>query len=114
MDKELITKNEVENDEKSIHLYFDEEVGMYVAFGFSAFFVTHFVDVVCSFSEVLSMPVALLKRSDVEELRLSVSRIKHDYHKYYLLQLKKPMSLEGYVRWGNSVKWASANREEVK
>ena len=69
MDKELITKNEVENDGKTIHLYFNTEVGLYMAFGFSAFFASHIVDVITAFSEDLQMPVALMRKPDVEELR---------------------------------------------
>ena len=37
MNKDLITQNEVDNDGKTIHLYFNTEIGLYVAFGFSAF-----------------------------------------------------------------------------
>ena len=33
INRELIIKNEVENDGKTIHLYFNTEVGLYVAFG---------------------------------------------------------------------------------
>lgn len=36
--KDLITLNEVQNDGKTIHLYFNTEVGLYVAYGFSAFY----------------------------------------------------------------------------
>ena len=105
MTKEDITKNEMENDGKTIHLYFNTEVGLYVAFGFSAFFAAHIVDVITAFSEDLHMPVAMMRKPDVTELRLSTVKIVHDYHKYYRLELKKEMPLDDYVRWANSVKW---------
>ena len=105
MNKELITENEVKNDEKTIHLYFNPEIGLYTAYGFSAFFVNHIVSTVCSFSEELEMPVALLRRTDVEELRRSTIKVQHDYHKYYRLELKRRIYLDGYVRWGNNYKW---------
>ena len=38
MNQEIIIANEVQNDGKTIHLYFNPEVGFYLAFGFSAFF----------------------------------------------------------------------------
>ena len=44
--KDLITLNEVQNDGKTIHLYFNTEIGLYVAYGFSAFFASHIVDVI--------------------------------------------------------------------
>lgn len=105
MDKELITKNEVENDGKTIHLYFNTEIGLYVAYGFSAFFAAHIVDVIAAFSEDLQMPVALMRKPDVTELRLSTIKHIHDYHEYYKLSLKKALALDDYVRWANSVKW---------
>ena len=33
IDKEIISKNEAENDGQTIHLYYDEIAGMYMAFG---------------------------------------------------------------------------------
>lgn len=105
MDKDLITSNEVQNDGKTIHLYFDTEVGLYVAYGFSAFFASHIVDVITAFSEDLQMPVALMRKPDVTELRLSTIKQQHDYHEYYRLELKQELALNNYKRWANSVKW---------
>ena len=105
MDKELITLNEVENDGKTIHLYFNTEIGLYVAYGFSAFFASHIVNVITTFSEDLMMPVALMRKPDVSELRRSTIKHVHEYHVYYRLGLKKGMPLDDYVRWANSTKW---------
>lgn len=105
MDKDLITINEVGNDGKTIHLYFNSEIGLYVAYGFSAFFVTHIVNVISAFSEDLQMPVALMRKPDVTELRKSTVKHRHDYHEYYRLELKRVLPLDGYTRWANSVKW---------
>ena len=103
--KDVVVLNEVENDGKTIHLYFSKEIGLYVAYGFSAFFAAHIVDVISSFSEELQMPVALLKKPVVNELRLSCNKIQHDYHVYYHLELKNPLGLDDYPRWVESVKW---------
>jgi len=105
MDKDFITFNEVENDGKTIHLYFNSEIGLYVAYGFSAFFASHIVNIISAFSEELQMPVALMRKKDVTELRLSTVKHQHDYHQYYRLELKQPLALDDYVRWANSVKW---------
>jgi len=105
MTKKDITKNEMENDGKTIHLYFNTEVGLYVAYGFSAFFASHIVDVITAFSEDLHMPVAMMRKPDVTELRLSTVKMEHDYHRYYRLELKNEIALDDYVRWANSVKW---------
>jgi len=105
MNKDLITTNEVENDGKTIHLYFNTEIGLYVAYGFSAFFAAHIVDVISAFSEDMQMPVALMRKSDVTELRMSTIKHVHDYHVYYRLELKHELPLDNYARWANSVKW---------
>ena len=105
MDKDLITQNEIENDGKTIHLYFNTEIGLYVAFGFSAFFAAHIVNVITAFSEDLSMPVALMRKPDVTSLRRSTIKQVHDYHEYYRLELKQKLPLKDYVRWAKGTKW---------
>ena len=105
MNKELITKNEVDNDGKTVHLYFNTEIGLYVAFGFSAFFAAHIVDVITAYSEDMHMPVALMRKSDVTELRLSTVKHQHDYHEYYHLELKQEIPLDDYQRWAASTMW---------
>ena len=105
IDNELITKNEIQNDGKTIHLYFRPDVGLYVAYGFSAFFASHIVDVITAFSEGVHMPVALMRKPDVSELRLSTVKHQHDYHEYYKLELKHAIPLDDYTRWANSTKW---------
>ena len=40
MDKELIMQQEAANDGQTIHLYYDEMVGVYLAFGLSAYYTT--------------------------------------------------------------------------
>lgn len=103
--KEMIIKSEVQNDGKTIHLYFNTEVGLYVAYGFSAFFASHIVDVITAFSEELQMPVALMRKPDVSELRLSCIKHEHDYHEYYRLELKHEIPFNDYSRWAKSTMW---------
>lgn len=105
MNKDSISLNEVTNDGKTIHLYFNPEIGLYVAYGFSAFFAAHIVDVIASFSEEQQMPVVLLKKNDVTELRLSTIKHQHDYHEYYRLELKHELPLDDYARWVENNKW---------
>lgn len=104
-DKKLISINEEMNDGKTIHLYFNSEIGLYVAYGFSAFYATHIINSMASFSEDLQMPVILMRKRDVSELRLSTEKKRHDYHQYYRLELKHELRLDGYSRWTESLKW---------
>lgn len=103
--KDLITMNEVNNNGRTIHLYFNTEIGLYVAYGFSAFFAAHIVDVISSFSEDMQMPVALMRKPDVDELKLSTIKHQHDHHVYYRLEMKNQLELDDYTRWAGSLKW---------
>ncbi len=90
----------MENDGRSIHLYYDaEKWGDYVAYGFSAFFVSHIVEPRCSYSETLQMPVALLHRSEVQELRRVSDGPSGDYGDYVRFVMHKEIPLDGYQRW---------------
>ena len=77
IDKEIITKNEAENDGKTIYLYYDDIAGMYMAFGLSAYYTTMVTDPYMSFSEAFQMPVALLRREHVLYLRQSLKIQEH-------------------------------------
>lgn len=104
MDKETIIRNEVENDGKSIYLYFFPEIGLFVAYGFSAFFATHIVDVPAAFSKEYEMPLVLLRNSDLRELKRSMVRRKYDDPLNIRLEMKHEIELDDYVRWANGVK----------
>ena len=87
--RDLITQNEIENDGKTIHLYFDTAIGLYVAYGFSAFFASHIVSIITAFSEDLHMPVALMKKPDVTELTICIMihNLKHHINKGVVTRL---------------------------
>ena len=104
MNKDVITVNEVQKTARPSICTSTPEVGLYVAYGFSAFYAAHIVNVIASFSEDMQMPVALLKKPDVTELRLSTNKLQHDYHVYYKLALKHELGLDDYGRWVESVK----------
>lgn len=105
INKDLITLNEVRNDGKTIHLYFNSEIGLYVAYGYSAFYAAHIVNIMASFSEDLQMPVALMRKPDVNELRRSTLKRTHDYHRYYRLELRQELGHDDYARWTESLRW---------
>ncbi len=56
MDKDMILRNEAENDGRSVYLHYDEESGCYKAFGLSAYYADMAASPVLSFSEDLQMP----------------------------------------------------------
>lgn len=99
MDIELIKQQEVANDGQTIHLYYDEIVGAYLAFGLSSYYSTMVVDPYLSYSDALKMPVALLDRGQINYLRQSVTKMEHRPHAYYRFRLRSKVGTAGYERW---------------
>ncbi|MBR4793285.1 MAG: hypothetical protein IK038_06415 [Bacteroidaceae bacterium] len=104
MEKERITQNEENNDGGTVHLYYNEDIGYYTAYGLSAFLITHVVEPVCSFSPSLQLPVVLVDKNQILELRRSLIKIKHEEKKYYQFNLKNSVGKSGYARWIKNLK----------
>jgi hypothetical protein len=99
MDKELIMQQEAANDGQTIHLYYDEMVGVYLAFGLSAYYTTMVVTPYVSFSKTLQMPVALLRKGHINSLRQSMTKLEHIQHSYYRFRLNQKVGDAGYEKW---------------
>lgn len=99
MDLELVKQLEPSNDGQTIHLYYDETVGLYLAFGLSAYYSTMVVDPFISYSDSLNMPVALLYRLQIKVLRQSVTKLEHQPQSYYRFRLRTKVGDAGYERW---------------
>lgn len=99
MDIELIKQHETANDGQTIHLFYDDIVGVYLAFGLSAYYSTMVVEPCISYSDALKMPVALLDRFQIKFLRQSVTKVEHQPQSYYRFQLRTKVGEAGYQRW---------------
>ena len=99
MDKDLILQQEAANDGQTIHLYYDDMVGMYVAYGLSAYYVDMATDTIISYSEAIGKPVVLLGRRQVLYLRQSLTKVEHTQKKYYKFRLRQKIGEAGYQRW---------------
>lgn len=99
MNIEVIKQLEAANDGQTIHLFYDEMVGMYLAFGLSAYYSTMVVDPCISYSDALNMPVALLNRLQIKFLRQSMTKVEHQPQAYYQFRLRSKIGSAGYERW---------------
>lgn len=99
IEKNIIIEKESANDGQTIHLFYDEIVGMYLAFGLSAYYTTMVVEPFISYSNALEMPVALLDRLQIKFLRQSVTKVEHQPQSYYRFQLRSKVGDAGYDRW---------------
>lgn len=99
MDIDKIKKLETDNDGQTIHLFYDEMIGLYLAFGLSAYYTTMTVSPYMSYSDELRMPVALLNHNQIMILRQSVTKLEHQPKSYYRFRLRTNVGEAGYRRW---------------
>ena len=103
MDKERISLQEVANDGQTVNLYYDEMVGMYAAYGLSAYYTTLVSDPYMSFSEEMQLPVALLRRENILYLRQSLTRVEHQPKAFYKFRMRLPIGEAGYQKWEEKI-----------
>ena len=100
---EIITRNEVMNDGKTIHLYFNGLVGLYAAYGVSAFLLDKTVEVSASYSMEMQMPVVVLNVARYEQLKHKAVVIK-DVQNYRCLQVENRMDDTEYTAWAGHLR----------
>ena len=99
MDKELIKQREAENDGQTVYLYYNTDKECFEAFGLSAYYADHVASPVLSYSDELQMPVAVLNKNDVLDLRQSMEMKEHESFSYYRFLARAFMGTEGYDKW---------------
>ena len=99
MDKDKISLQEETNDGQSVFLYYDAMAGVYLAYGLSAYYTTMVTDPYMSYSEMMHMPVAMLRRNHIKDLRQSLVKVEHTQKQYYRFQMQRKIGKEGYERW---------------
>ena len=98
-EKSIVIEKESVNDGQTIHLFYDDMVGMYLAFVLSAYYTTMVVEPFISYSNALEMPVAILDRLQIKYLRQSLTKVEHQQKSYYRFQLRTKVGEAGYKRW---------------
>ena len=99
MDFEGIRQRETENDGRTVYLYYNKEKQCYEAFGLSAYYADHVASPELSYSEELQMPVAVLNKQEVLDLRQSMEIVEHEAFRYYRLRARGFIGTEGYAKW---------------
>lgn len=104
MDFEEIRQREAANDGQTVYLYYNTDKQCYEAFGLSAYYADHVASPELSYSEEFQMPVAVLNRKDVLDLRQSMEIVEHEAFKYYRLLARGFMGTEGYEAFSRSLR----------
>ena len=100
---ENITKNEIFNDGKTIHLYFNGMIGLYAAYGISAYLLCKYSHAKPSYSDDMQMPVAVMNGEHFEELakQLGLSKNKSNYR---CLEVAEAYDKNEYDEWASQLR----------
>ncbi len=104
MNTELITLNECNNDGYSIHLYFNPTVGIWTAYGISAYALrlfgkTHAQYNQRGFSEEMQMPCTVADRHTIDILFSTINKEVLLDETYLHFKLQDKIDIEAYRRW---------------
>ena len=99
MNIDYIISQEASNDGQTVFLFYDAEEGCYKAFGRSAYYADMVTNGRLYYSEELQLPVMLLSRQSVMDLRVTMTVVEHRKQEYYRLRIKAKIGDAGYERW---------------
>lgn len=104
MNSELIIKNEQTNNRSTIHLYFNEEMHSWIAYGHSAYALrlllkSRLMDSLRGYSTTKQMPYTLISKNSFKHLRDDYSIIKGNNDEHYIITLNTEFDPNDYTRW---------------
>lgn len=105
---EIIARNEIYNDGKTIHLYFNGLVGLYTAYGMSAYLLSKQVETTPSYSESMQMPVVVINAAHYRELAHKLSLLKN-IGSYRCMAVENPADQDAYDEWASSLRQGVTN-----
>ncbi len=104
MNSENITLNEHRNDGATIHLYYNSQVGVWTAYGVSAYGLrlfgkTYRLDNPRGYSSDMQMPCTLADKYTIEKLFHAVGAVAEKGTDYLQFRLKEAVDKDAYARW---------------
>lgn len=105
---ENIVKNELLNNGQTIHLYFNGMIGLYVAYGISAYLLCKYAKAKPSYSEDMQMPVAVINAEHYEVLKKKLGLSKNRSN-YRCLIVDETADMDEYSDWAGQLREGGAN-----
>lgn len=104
MDTEQIILNEKQNNHSTVHLYFNEEMNSWGAYGYSAFTLRTLINArgihsLRGFSTTMEMPYTIISRESLKRLGDTLSIIKTDNAEHYIINATEEFDPNDYKRW---------------
>lgn len=108
MNSELITFNETQNDYSTIHLYFNEEMHSWIAYGYSAYSLRliikrRSIDSLRGFSTTMQMPYTVVNKDVLKKL-CADNPVKKIEDEYYVVSASEEFDPNDYKRWVNKLR----------
>lgn len=104
MNVELITFNETQNEGSHLHLYYSENVHMWIAYGYSAYALrlyvkSHGYDNLRNFSYKMQLPCTVVGNETVMRLRKTEKILTEDIGHYLLFEMPQLINTTDYFAW---------------
>jgi hypothetical protein len=97
---EIITMNEVTNNGRQVHLYYEPSKNEFQAYGYSAYIIAHaFPSVMPSYAEDEQMPMVEVDDYLISRLKKKLDEIRYIENEYYLMEAEKPINENDYTCW---------------
>lgn len=103
MNDDLILRQELLNDGQSVYLHYNDMLGLYVAYGLSAYYADMCSTPEVSYSDSMQMPVALLNRHCVFDLKCLMLQVSHTPQVDYHFHAREMIGQQGYDRWAQRI-----------
>ena len=110
MTDDVIVKNEVLNDGRTVHLYYSEMYKEYVAYGFSAYIAKNVEPKLgvgarpyISYSKSMQMPMLCVNEDNLRSLQAQMVMLENN-KKYICLQGEYRLDEEKYSKWASFIR----------
>ena len=109
MNTDVITLNEYKNDGSFLHLYFNNLVDAWVAYGLSAYGLRLFVKSngcgnLRGFSSELQLPCTLVDEKSITQLLQQAAVLQQITDSYLQVRMQDAVDMSAYVKWTNKLK----------
>lgn len=109
MNSELITSNETQNNYSTIHMYFNEEMHSWIAYGYSAYSLRliikiKFIDSIRGFSTTMQMPYTVVNKDVLKKLSKYYNIAQGNNSEHYIITVPNEFDPNDYKRWVNKLK----------
>lgn len=109
MNSDLIVRNEQGNNLSTVHLYFNEEMHSWIAYGYSAYALrllikSRGIDSIRGFSTTKQMPYTVVNKDVLKRLCEGLSVTKGENNEHYIIRTNEEFDPNDYKRWVNKLR----------